>query len=210
MIIENGLSILSEPAETSMDVRQAETPITDADKLLLPALTDAPPLIVNAERGKFPLPETAHKFLISQIKIGTRYRHDLGDIDGLAAEIADVGLLHPIVVRPDGLLIAGQRRLAACKKLGFTRVPVHVINLEGIARGEFAENAFRKKFLPTEVHAIWQALKPIERAASRERQKATRFGSGAGNCPHRARVGPATGLPRLPEFPAGASIKLPR
>ena len=41
---------------------------------------------------------------IDQIKIGTRHRKDLGDIDALAANIAELGLLHPIVIRPDGTL----------------------------------------------------------------------------------------------------------
>jgi hypothetical protein len=46
------------------------------------------------------------------------------------------------VVRPDGRLIAGERRLAACKKLGWTSVPVTVVDLKEVIRGEFAENAF--------------------------------------------------------------------
>jgi ParB-like chromosome segregation protein Spo0J len=67
------------------------------------------------------------------------------------------------VVRPDGLLIAGQRRLAACKKLGWKNIPVRVVDLEQIARGEFAENAYRKAFLPSEIYEIWRALEPIAR-----------------------------------------------
>jgi ParB family transcriptional regulator, chromosome partitioning protein len=63
---------------------------------------------------------------IASIKVGERIRKDMGDIAGLAASIADIGLLHPIVVKPDGTLIAGERRLAACKKLGWDKVPVTV------------------------------------------------------------------------------------
>jgi hypothetical protein len=51
---------------------------------------------------------------IDEIVIGELHRRDLGDIDGLAASIAELRLLHPVVVRPDGRLIAGERRLAAC------------------------------------------------------------------------------------------------
>ena len=50
---------------------------------------------------------------IANIKIGTRHRKDLGDIDGLAASIQQVGLLHPLVVTPGLTLLAGERRLAA-------------------------------------------------------------------------------------------------
>jgi len=54
---------------------------------------------------------------INSIKIGKRFRKDLGDIDALARSINEVGLLHPIVITPDGELLAGQGRLEACKKL---------------------------------------------------------------------------------------------
>jgi excisionase family DNA binding protein len=54
-----------------------------------------------------------------RITIGVCHRRDLGDIEGLAASIAALGLLHPIVVRPDGRLIAGKRRLRAAKLLGW-------------------------------------------------------------------------------------------
>jgi ParB family chromosome partitioning protein len=59
---------------------------------------------------------------ISSIAVGTRHRRDMGDVDGLARSIADVGLLHPIVVTPDGKLIAGERRLAACRQLGWADI----------------------------------------------------------------------------------------
>jgi hypothetical protein len=122
-------------------------------------------------------------FSINDIVVGTRHRHDLGDIVELAHSIEEVGLLHPIPIRPDRTLIAGARRLAACTQLGWESIPVHVVNLESIVRGEFAENAYRKAFLPTEIHAIWQALEPAERAAAQERQRATRFGNGGGKLP---------------------------
>jgi hypothetical protein len=124
-----------------------------------------------------------HTVPIQDVIVGTRIRRDLGNIDELARTISEVGLLHPIPIRSDGTLIAGIRQLAACKTLGWERVPVHVVNLEHIVRGEFAENAYRKSFLPTEIYAIWRELEPAERAAAKERQKATRFGSGGGTFP---------------------------
>ena len=92
---------------------------------------------------------------VSDITIGVRHRKDLGDIDGLARWITEVGgLMHPIVVRPDNVLIAGERRLAACKLLGWTEVPVTVFDLAEVARGEMVENIARKDFLPSEIDAI--------------------------------------------------------
>lgn len=107
---------------------------------------------------------------VASIKRGVRHRRDLGDVDALAASIGDVGLLHPIVIRADHTLIAGERRLAACKILGWTEVPATIIDLADIARGEFAENAQRKDFLPSEIEAIRRALLPTEKEAARERQ----------------------------------------
>lgn len=64
---------------------------------------------------------------ISQIKVGKRIRRDMGDIESLAASIADLGLLQPILVFPDGRLIAGERRLRAAQKLGWKTIPVRVM-----------------------------------------------------------------------------------
>ncbi len=108
---------------------------------------------------------------ISKIRVRSRYRKNLGDIRSLAASIEEVGLLHPIVVRRDGRLIAGERRLEACKTLGWRNVPVTVVDIDQLIRGEFAENAVRKDFLPSELDAIRRALEPLEKAAAKERQR---------------------------------------
>jgi ParB family chromosome partitioning protein len=79
---------------------------------------------------------------------------------------AEIGLLHPVVVRSDGRLIAGERRLRACQQLGWGDVPVRVVDLNEIVRAEFAENAVRKDFLPTEIDAIRRELEPLEKAAA--------------------------------------------
>jgi N6-adenosine-specific RNA methylase IME4 len=108
---------------------------------------------------------------INTIVVGDRFRHDLGDIAALAASMADLGLLHPIVIRLDGTLIAGERRLLAAKQLGWTKIPVTVVDLDAVVRGEFAENSVRKDFTLSEAVAIKRALEPIERAAAKERQR---------------------------------------
>src|SRR5215470_3401505 len=64
-------------------------------------------------------------FAVADIKIGERHRKDMGDIDGLAASMDSLTLLQPIVVRPDGTLIAGERRLHAAKRLGWTEIRVN-------------------------------------------------------------------------------------
>ena len=109
------------------------------------------------------------KLSVAEIQVRGRYRKILGDIKSLAGSIADVGLLHPIVVNSNGRLIAGERRLEACKLLGWKSVPVTVVDIDQIIKGEFAENAYRKNFLPSEVDAIRRKLEPLERTAARER-----------------------------------------
>lgn len=107
---------------------------------------------------------------IDQIQVGFRYRRDLGDLRALADSIAEVGLLHPVVVTPDGRLIAGQRRLEACRHLGWDDVPVTVVDLLQAARGEAHENLARKDLLPSEIVAVKRAIEPLERKEARDRQ----------------------------------------
>jgi ParB family chromosome partitioning protein len=63
---------------------------------------------------------------VSRIKVGKRIRRDMGDVEGLAADMADIGLLHPIIVSPAGKLLAGERRLRAAKRLGWETIEVTV------------------------------------------------------------------------------------
>ena len=64
---------------------------------------------------------------ISEIIIGVRHRHDMGDIAALAESIRKIGLLNPPVVTRDGNLVAGARRIAACLLLGRTHIPVSIL-----------------------------------------------------------------------------------
>jgi len=88
----------------------------------------------------------------------------------LAASIVEVGLLHPVVVTQSGRLIAGQRRLQACRQLGWTQIPVTIVDLLQAARGEAHENFVRKDLLPSEIVALKRAIEPLERREARQRQ----------------------------------------
>ena len=112
--------------------------------------------------------------LISEIVVDGRHRKDLGALDDLAASIADVGLLHPIVITPDGRLVAGQRRLEACRMLGWTEIPVTVASgltdAVDALRAERDENACRKDMTPSEKVALGKALEALERPRAKQRQ----------------------------------------
>ena len=85
-----------------------------------------------------------------------------------------IGLLHPIVVTSDNILIAGARRLAAVKALGWEEVPVTVIDLQEIPKGAFAENT---RWSPSP-----DALEPLERQRAKQRQGERRFPISASGC----------------------------
>src|SRR4051812_6165817 len=111
---------------------------------------------------------------VTAIRVGKRHRQHVGDVRSLAASIARLGLLHPVVVDTNGRLVAGARRLAAVRSLGWRDVPVRVVrSLTDAAqalRAERDENTERKQFLPSEMVAIARALEPIERAEAKARQ----------------------------------------
>ncbi|CAG0981149.1 Chromosome-partitioning protein Spo0J [Anaerolineae bacterium] len=48
------------------------------------------------------------------------------DLDGLVASIRSKGVLQPLIVAPDGRLLAGRRRLEAARRAGLEQVPVRV------------------------------------------------------------------------------------
>ena len=66
---------------------------------------------------------------IDTIETGQRFRREMGDIDALAQSIEEIGLLHPVVVTQHGRLLASQRRLEACKLLGWDTIPVTVMEV---------------------------------------------------------------------------------
>lgn len=64
---------------------------------------------------------------IDEIKITDRIRKDYGDIQELADDIKKSGLINPPVVTTDLILIAGERRIKACKLLGYRQIEVKVM-----------------------------------------------------------------------------------
>lgn len=53
-----------------------------------------------------------------------RQRKTLRGIDELAESIHRLGLIHPLVINDDDVLVAGERRISAVKLLGWTHVPI--------------------------------------------------------------------------------------
>jgi hypothetical protein len=90
---------------------------------------------------------------VADIEVGARHRHDMGNINELAQNIAELGLLHPIVVTPprDGRwqLIAGARRLLAYPQAGSRAYPGN-----GSRSRSNRPRRIRRELLPQGVYAI--------------------------------------------------------
>lgn len=115
--------------------------------------------------------------LIEAVRVEGRHRQDLGDIAALAASIRDIGLLNPITLTREGRLVAGQRRLEACRRLGWDFVPVrYVDNLDDaitLLLAERDENTQRKDMSPEELLRLGASLEALERPKAKERQRAS-------------------------------------
>jgi ParB/Sulfiredoxin domain len=83
---------------------------------------------------------------IENIEVGPRRREKLGRVKKLAASIQELGLIHPILLRGH-VLVAGHRRLEACKILGWRTIPARQLASlsEDAARAiELDENTHRE------------------------------------------------------------------
>jgi ParB-like chromosome segregation protein Spo0J len=96
---------------------------------------------------------------ITGVRIGQRFRSDLGDIDALAASIKALGILQPIVVDRQHNLICGHRRLLAHQSLGLETIQARVIQVQSLLQAEHDENELRKGFTASERVAIAEAIK---------------------------------------------------
>jgi len=122
---------------------------------------------------------------VDSIVVGTRHRKDAGDLDVLAASIDQLGLLQPITVTPDRVLVCGWRRLQAVKRLGWKSIKVWVRS--GISTpvtmllAERDENTQRKDYTPLEKEALYREIKELLREDAARRQAETRFGGARRN-----------------------------
>jgi hypothetical protein len=94
-----------------------------------------------------------------QIRVGPRHRHGMGDLQALADSISEIGLLQPIGVTADCVLLFGERRLRVAQMLGWTTIPARIVDVPSIVAGEYAENEVRKNFTPSERVAIAEVVR---------------------------------------------------
>lgn len=118
---------------------------------------------------------------VDSIWSGRRHREDFGDLDPLVESIAREGLLQPITITPDGMLICGARRLAAIRKLGWKTVNVWVRSGISTTLGQLLaeqdDNLLHKPLTRTEEATLYAELKALMAEDAAGRQEASRFTS---------------------------------
>ena len=111
---------------------------------------------------------------IDAIRVKNRIRKDFGNIQELAEDIKLNGLINPPVVNKEYELLAGERRLKACKALGWKQIEVRMMDTrdaEHELNVEISENENRKEFSKSERVDYMKRLLRIEQAKAKERQE---------------------------------------
>ena len=116
---------------------------------------------------------------IEKIKIKDRIRKDFGNVQELADDINENGLINPPVITPDTYeLITGERRIRAMKLLGYKQIevrPMAVKDAEHQLNLEISENEARKDFSKSERIDYARRLERIESLKAEKRMRAGKF-----------------------------------
>jgi len=97
----------------------------------------------------------------SSIIVNKRVRRDMGDLTPLMESLKQYGQLNPIIVNSKNELIAGERRLAAAKRLGWPAIDTLVIERNSELdklQIEVEENIQRSNFTMEEIHEAFTRL----------------------------------------------------
>ena len=109
-----------------------------------------------------------------------RIRKDFGNIQELADDIKQNGIINPPVINKNYELLAGERRLRACKFLNWKQIEVRMMDTrdaEHELNVEISENDVRKGFTKSERVDYMKRLLRIEQAKAKENMSA---GGGSG------------------------------
>lgn len=149
---------------------------------------------------------TTQMVKIASIDRTGRHRKKVGNFLNLVNSIKAVGLLHPVVLRKDLKLVAGERRICAYERLGREEIEATITDklddATAFLRAEQDENTCRLEFSPTEAVAVGRALEQLERPKANERKKSgiNQYSEPSGKLPGgsggytRDKVGAAVGM----------------
>lgn len=108
---------------------------------------------------------------LNELKATNPYLRLGTDVSELEKSIQTLGLIAPLVISPDNVILAGARRYQAMLNLGFTEAPVMVVDRNELERElvSIDENLVRKDLTKIEVEShlrrakeIYQAINPHE------------------------------------------------
>lgn len=134
---------------------------------------------------------------INELIISDRFRKDYGNIQELASSIREVGLIQPVVVA-GRRLVAGGRRVAACKELGWKDIPTVQLGdlpLDVQLEIELEENVRRKDMTWQErtlaiarIHRLKQQQAAMQGKSWGVRQTGMELGLSLGNVSYLLRI----------------------
>ncbi|MFC8797103.1 ParB/RepB/Spo0J family partition protein [Promicromonospora sp. NPDC057138] len=134
--------------------------------------------------------------------VGVRHRKDVGDLEPLMASIAKHGLLQPITLTPELVLVCGWRRLEAMRRLGWTHTrPWWRPGLSEDATqvlAEHDENFLQQAYTKSEQATLFRELKTVLQQEAARRQSAHWFTSNSDG-PESASTGISDGSEGLDE-----------
>ena len=118
---------------------------------------------------------------LDAITVGVRHRKDVGDLEPLMASIAKRGLLQPITLTPELVLVCGWRRLEAMRRLGWTHTRPWW--RPGLSEGattvlaEHDENFLQQAYTKSEQATLFRELKSVLQQEAARRQSVHWFTS---------------------------------
>ncbi len=117
---------------------------------------------------------------IGDIKVRKRVRKDLGNLEPLMDSLKRYGLLNPITLNSRYELVAGQRRLEAAKKLGWTSINAVIVDISdkiSLLEIELEENTQRVEFTDSELLEGYASLEKLKNPSlfNRIRQSVVSF-----------------------------------
>lgn len=124
---------------------------------------------------------------IDSIIVGARFRKDPGDLTQLVESIDRGGLLQPVTITPEGVLVCGWRRLEAVRRLGWRSLNVWVRS--GISDqlnallAQQDDNMLHKPLSELEKATMYRELKAVRTEEAERRIKAHHFGAATGSAP---------------------------
>ncbi len=102
---------------------------------------------------------------IKNIRIKHRIREEPEDIESLMNSMKRYGLMNPITVNGDNVLIAGRRRLEAARRLGWHMISANVIETTdkiSELEMEIEENTQRSNFTDRELMDAYTRLERLK------------------------------------------------